>query len=82
MNEEKRRDKVKFMTAGFNSKDIDPERRKKLEAECFKCQERFQAINFDGRTFDYSRCSKCNTGRILHEMDAPGWFADYVKSGL
>ena len=82
MNEEKQKEKVKFMSAGLISKNIDEEEKRKLEAKCLKCQEEFQKINYDSRLFDYSRCLRCNTGRLLHEMDTPGWFADYVKSGL
>ena len=82
MNEEKQKKKVKLMSAGFSSTHINQDEKRKLEAECMKCQEVFQVHNYDGRLFDYSRCLRCNTGRLLHEMDAPGWFADYVKSGL
>ena len=81
MDKEKQRDKAKFMTAGFDGQNINQEEKRRLEAKCFKCQEEFQASNYDGRLFDYSRCKMCNIGRVLHEMDAPGWFADYVKSG-
>ena len=82
MNEEKRSDKAKFMKAGYTKENINQEEKRRLEAKCLECQEIFQECNDDGKLFDYSRCLRCNTGRVLHEMDTPGWFADYVKSGL
>ena len=80
MNEEKQRDKTKFMKAGFNGNDTEQEVKRKLEAKCMQCFSEFQQVNKGFIPFDYLKCKRCDTGRILHEMDTPGWFADFVKA--
>ncbi|WP_300855381.1 hypothetical protein [uncultured Clostridium sp.] len=55
------------------------ERKKTLEDKCKKCFERFSAFNLEGRTFPYSRCKRCDVGRLLHQTDDPKWVADCVK---
>ena len=61
-------------------KQILDEEKQKLETECLKCFSNFQEANKGFITFNYILCKRCDVGRRLHEMDSPGWVADYVKS--